>query len=307
MLDFRYDTFLALCQIGSFTKTAEFLCITQPAVSQHIKFLEQKYGGKLFAFRGKKLILTERGQRLQEFTKTVSSDITHLKEQLLNRTEQVKHITFGATLSIGEFVMPKIMAAILAQSPGTRLNMQVHNTETLLRKLENGEIRFALLEGYFNKMAYDWRLFSQEDFIAVCSPRSLLADGEIKLDAIFGERLFLREKGSGTRNILEHILYDQGQTIDSFGQICEIGNMSAIKELVQDNLGITFLYRAVAEKDLAAGRLKQIKIQDFHVRRAFHFVYLKHSKHEPEYLEWFDAFRGTLKRQTTKDEITRTL
>lgn len=79
MLDFRHKTFLTLCKVRNYTRTAEALCLTQPAVSQHIKFLETMYGGKLFLYKKKQLTLTERGERLYEFATTVSADSVYLK------------------------------------------------------------------------------------------------------------------------------------------------------------------------------------------------------------------------------------
>lgn len=290
MLDFRHETFLELCKIGSYTKTAESLCLTQPAISQHIKFLEEMYGGKLFLYKGKQLTLTERGKRLYEYAITVSADSTHLKNQLTNEHVQAKNVSFGATLSIGEYVMPNIIAKLLSEYPETAIHMQVSNTQTLLKKLHDGEINFALLEGFFDKSDYEWELFSKEEFIAVCCPRSPLADKEVRLKDVFGHRLLIREKGSGTRDIFEQILYEHSHTIECFKNICVLGNMNAIKELVMKDLGITFLYKAAAEKEISEGRMKQIKIHDFTIWRAFHFVYLKNSLHEKEYLEWYDDF-----------------
>lgn len=290
MLDFRHETFLKLCTIGSYTKAAEALNITQPAVSQHIKFLEKKYGGKLFCYTGKTLTLTERGQRLYEFASTLSADSSRLEHNLQILHEKDNILSLGATLSIGEYVMPEIIAKILQDEPDVRLHMHVHNTETLLDKLRQGEVDIVLLEGYFDKSAYDWELFSKEEFIAVCSPDSPLANRKVPLSDIFKQRLFIRENGSGTREILEHYLREQNHSIGSFEDICLVGNMSALKELVSKNLGITFLYEVVARKEIEAGLLKKIDISHFSVIRAFNFVFLKGSLHKKEYLRWYKRF-----------------
>lgn len=290
MLDFRHETFLLLCEIRSYTKTAEYIGITQPAVSQHIKYLEEIYGGKLFSHEGKKLTLTERGKRLYKFALTVRADGSHLKRSLIDLTTQRENISFGATLSIGEYVMPPIIAEILKDNLGAIIHMQVNNTQTLLEKLHKGEFHFALLEGYFDKSDYAWELFSQEEFIAVCGPHSQFANQEVRLADILNQRLFIRENGSGTREIFEQILCEHNYTIESFNDVCIIGNMNALKELVHHNLGITFLYKVVAEQDIAMGKLKRINIRDFTVWRAFHFVFLKNSQHQEEYLEWYRYF-----------------
>lgn len=103
MLDSRHNTFLVLCHVGSYTKTAQALFITQPAVSQHIKFLEQQYGGKLFYFEGKTLRRTQRGEKLYLFVQTMHADSDRMQRALQEETQTESHrLAFGATLSIGE-------------------------------------------------------------------------------------------------------------------------------------------------------------------------------------------------------------
>lgn len=292
MLDFRHETFLSLCRIRNYTKTAEFLCITQPAVSQHIKYLEEQYGGKLFLYEGKTLKLTERGIRLQEYALTAQADSSYIRTLLTHLDTTAKEMSFGATLSIGEYVMPQIMTVLLQKSLDTSLHMQVNNTQSLLQKLHDGDIRFALLEGYFDKAKYDWALFSKEVFIPVCSPSSPLAKPNVQLADILEQRLFIRENGSGTREILEQMLQEQNHTIQSFRDVCVIGNLNRIKRLVEHNLGITFLYKVAADQEIANGTLTQIKFKDFTVWRAFHFVFLKNSLHRKEYLDWYRFFQA---------------
>lgn len=292
MLDFRHETFLALCKIGHYTRTANALHLTQPAVSQHIKYLEDSYGGKLFTYKDKVLTLTSRGEKLRDFVLTMSADSQRLRLLLLDENLNVRHLRFGATLSIGEFVLPALIARLLRQYPDIHITMPVDNTQVLLKKLRDGEIDFALLEGFFDKSQYACALFSQAEFIAVRGCHHPLTGKAIPLGQIVGERIILRESGSGTRDVLETVLHAHSLSIGSFEKICEMGNMSAIKRLVADNLGITFLYRAAAEAELARGELQTLDIQGFPVTREFNFVFLKNSLHQAEYLAWLDYFKG---------------
>ncbi len=286
MLDFRHETFLALCRIGNYTKAAEHLHITQPAVSQHIKFLEEQYGGKLFSYDHKTLKLTQRGKKLQDFALTVSADSKRLSHMLIN--DSVSTLCFGATLSIGEFILPEIVSKMIEKNPTIQITMPVDNTQVLLKKLRASEIDFAFIEGYFDKTEYDSVMFSKEEFITVCSPAHALANKKATFEDIFNERLILRELGSGTRNVFEQILHQFNLNVSSFQNICEIGNMSAIKQLVARNNGITFLYRVAAKAELERGVLSEIHLEKFPVVREFSFVYLKNSLHKKEYLSWLE-------------------
>lgn len=287
MLDFRLKTFIAVCETASCTRAAELLHITQPAVSQHIKFLEEYYGGKLTRYENRRLFLTQRGKRLFEFAKRITADCHHLTASLSEENFERITLDFGATLSIGDYVCPAIIGRILSDFPEARVKMHVGNTRTLLRMLRGGDIEFAIAEGFLDKSNFGVELLSREEFIGVCSPDSKFARYTAELSEILSERLILREKGSGTRDIFEQALLENNLSCGSFSHVTEVGSIAAIKELVAKNFGITFLYKIACDGDISAGRLVPLRINGFEIRREFNFVYLKESVHSEKYLAWF--------------------
>ena len=292
MLDFRHETFLALCSIKNYTRTAEFLHITQPAVTQHIKFLEEYYNVRLFNYEKKTLTLTPEGKLLYDYAMTMSADNKKIKDILAEKDTESKTVSFGTTLTVGEYVMPGILGKLLGKYPKIRIMMSVNNTKVLLEKLKNGEINFVILEGFFEKSKYDSVVFSEEEFIAVCSPDSELRNRQVTLKELLDERIILRENGSGTRDIFEHILYRHNFTVESFKRKCEAGNINVIKELVKNNCGITFLYKAAVEKELAENQLGRINISGFSEKYEFNFVFLKDSIYKKDYLEWYNLLKN---------------
>lgn len=301
MLDFRHETFLALCRIRSYTKTAEALHLTQPAVTQHIKALEAYYGNRLFTYADKTLSLTEHGKLLYKFASTVASDRDTLAEILRKKTLSAPPLRFGATLSIGQYIMPDIIEQILLDNPDTQVSMLVENTHHLLEKLDRGDIQFALIEGLFDKSAYHSELFSLEPFIGVCSEHSPLSDHPVPFQELTQESLIVRERGSGTREIFEHLLQKYNLSITSFPRITEIGNMEAIKQLVNGGLGITFLYQAAARKELTQGKMKRLNITGVNDQHELNFVFLRNSQHASKYLAWFHVFREHYDRVHNKN------
>ena len=201
-------------------------------------------------------------------------------------------LNFGATLTIGEYTLSAPLKDLMREFPNIRINMEVGNTETLLRKLRDGEIDFAILEGHFDKSSYESIFFSSQDYIGVASPKHRYANKKINFDHILAERLILRERGSGTRDILERILYEQNYTMKNFQRIVEIGNMNLIKDLVVENFGITFLYKEAVKEELKKGILVKLDLVDFNIQREFNFVYLKNSLHYKDYIRWFDFFKS---------------
>lgn len=293
MIDFRLNTFITLCKLGSYTKTAEHLHITQPAVTQHIKYLEEFYNCKLFEYSNKNLRITESGKELYSFAISMHSSSERVKLLISNKNNEKKPIAFGATLTIGEYIMPPILEKMLLLYPNLHFTMNVQNTKTLLDKLNEGKIDFALIEGIFNKGNYNNRLFSEENFIGVCSSNSVFSKNQFHFEDLFSERIILREFGSGTRDIFEQIMLEKNMSISCFNSFIEIGNMNVIKDLVGKNLGITFVYEAAVKKELNNGLLSKINIFNFNKTREFNFVYHKNSLHEQEFLEWYNYFKAS--------------
>lgn len=296
LIDFRHETFLALCKIKNYTKTAEHLHITQPAVTQHIQYLENYYQCKLLVYENRKIRLTKQGEQLREYVTTVTADNDHFRKSVLAANYEEIHIHFGATLSIGEYVMPDILSRLLKEDTRLKIHMAVANTQTLLEKLNQGELDFILVEGIYDKARYESVLFSKEKFVPVCANGSAWSKGGYTLQDLAQSQLILREQGSGTREIFETILHTHNYTLSSFKAAIEIGNMAAIKQLVANDVGITFLFEVAAKKELERKELCVIQIEDFAVEREFNFVFLKDSFYKNKYVEYLELIKNKLKK-----------
>ena len=276
MLDFRMETFLTVCRYMNFTRASEILNITQPAVSQHIRFLEKHYNTKLFRYEGKKLRLTGAGEILRNASLTMMHDEQSMQNEM-QETEKEAEIRFGATRTIGDSVMGSVLEKYLARYPQARIHMEVENTHDLLVRLDEGRIDFALVEGFFKKSEYDFQIFSREKYIAVCSPDYVFQNTPDCIEKLFQERLLLREEGSGTREVLERCLEAHNLSVQDFDKRMEVGSMQTIKELTKAGCGITFLYEAAVRRELEEGSLRQIPLQDFPVTHEFAFIWRRGS------------------------------
>lgn len=287
MLDFRILTFLSLCETMNYTKTARLLHISQPTVTQHIQYLEQFYGCSLFCYSGKTLTLTKKGELLLRYAKTMHANALKLQELLSEKEDSAPFFRMGATKSIGSYVIPSVLSSFLQEHRDTRMSLMVDNTRTLLKELDQGNLDFALVEGFFSKEHYGFTFLKEENFIPVAAYDSPLPRHTIPLEALFSFPLFLREKGSGTRNILEQALYERSFTLEHFHSLSEISDFTVIKELVKQGLGITFLYEPVVKKELEEKSLRRIFINGLHITREFNFVYLKNNLFTEQYQSFF--------------------
>ncbi|HJB82701.1 MAG TPA: LysR family transcriptional regulator [Candidatus Mediterraneibacter intestinavium] len=289
MLDFRMETFLTVCQCMNFTRASEKLNITQPAVSQHIRFLEKHYNTKLFRYEGKKLQLTGAGEILRNASLTMKHDELSIQDEML-KAEDEKELRFGATRTVGDALMGNILERYLRKYPEARIHMEVDNTRELLMRLDEGEIDFALVEGFFKKSEYESQVYSVENYIAVCSPDHQFQKEPVSVEDLFQERLLLREQGSGTREVLERYLSAKNLSLADFRKVMEAGSLQTIKELTKAGCGITFLYEVAVRRELADGVLKRIPLEDFHISHEFAFIWRRGSIYADRYRELFRRF-----------------
>ncbi len=175
----------------------------------------------------------------------------------------------------------------MKRNPRVDVHVLVENTQTLLQQINEGQLDFAVVEGYFRKSEYDHILWSQEPYICVCAAghRTVVPE-PCQVSDLFGENLILRDPGSGSRDVLERAAGGAATTAWSdFRHIVEISDLFVIKELVKADCGITFLYRKAVEKELAEGSLCQVALTDFQISHEFTFLWRKNSAFEAELRE----------------------
>ena len=272
MIDNRIYTFLELCNVMNYHKTAENLNMTQPAVTQHIKFLEEFYECKLFNYTGKKLQKTEKCIELEKYSREIISLNLSIKEDLLQK-EKIK-INIGATKTIGEYLLNNAIPSLVTQN-NYELNFIVDNTENLLNKLNHFDLDLLLIEGYVDKNKYLCSKISDNEIVGICSINHNFAFKEIDLQEILSQNIILREKGSGTRGVFENFLYNKGYNIDDVKNKSIISNNKIIENIVEKGLAISFVYDIM---QIQNPRLAYFKIKNNVILHEFNFVFLNETK-----------------------------
>lgn len=286
MLDFRVETFLTVCETMNFTRAAQLLHITQPAVSQHIHALETQYGTRLFLYEGKQLRLTEAGQLFLQTAATMRHDVRRLQEAL-QQMDSRRHLRFGATLSIGEYLLPSPLLRLLTDDPTLQLRMITANTQELLRLMDQGELDFAIVEGSFDQQVYEGLVYCAQRFIPVAAQDYPFPGPVRRMADLLDARLLVREPGSGTRGVLEQALEARNLTVHSFRYLTELGSLNLIKSLVCAGAGISFFYQPVVQAELDRGDLVEIPLEDGEIRHDFTFLWRRGSAFAPYYREVF--------------------
>lgn len=293
MIDPKLNTFINIGKLKSFTKTAELLHLTQPAISQHIKQLEEYYKVKLILKKGRQISLTEEGEMLLKYAKGFEANSLLLKRQLKNQSSFKKRYHIGATLTIGEFILPPLLGKYRILNDNIDIILNVKSFEDILIKLNSGEIDLGIVEGPFDKSKFNYKKLRDDELVFVTSSQSNLSNKlSIDINEIINNgSLILREKGSGTRMVFENKIFELGYTNFDLKIYMEVGSIGAIKSLVKANLGHTVISIEAVKREVLDGDLTVIPIKDFKIMREFNFIFLDNSP--KDFIENFIQFLST--------------
>jgi LysR family transcriptional regulator, transcriptional activator of the cysJI operon len=292
LLDIRLVTFITISKIKSYTKAAEILNLTQPAVSQHIKHLEEYYGVNLIKKQGKEIQLSEEGQILYKYAKKLEIIHRDLETELKNKNRIHRVYNLGASMTIGGYVLPYILAKYKKVYDNIDILLQVNNTEEIIEKLLNRKLDLAFIEGNFDKNKFNYKKFKDDELVLAVSPKhSFAKKNAVTLDEVLEDKLILREKGSGTREVFEQKLQSLDYNIESFNPYMELGSISAIKSLVEENLGYTIISKETIKNELKLGSIKIIPIEGIEINREFNFIFL--NDYNNDFIKQFIDFSAT--------------
>lgn len=285
MLDFRVNTFLMVVKLKSYTKAAQALGLTQPAVSNHIRYLEDFYKVRLFDYKNKRLEITVAGQKIHSALITMKVD----EARLLNdfKTDEEPPIRFGATKTVGEYLISNRIATIAKEYS---IEFKIDNTRHLISDLKNGKIDFAIVEGYFDSNQFDsWRL-SRQEYVAIKSPH-LEIGKRVALCDILDMPIYIRESGSGSREIFNRFLEEHNLSYDSFAKVNIISDIKMIKRLVESEAGISFMYKMAVEEELASGKLELLYLLDMEIYHDIMFIFNRNTIYQDKYLKIFNLLK----------------
>lgn len=281
MIDTRLNTFITLAKIKNYTKAAEILNITQPAVSQHVKFLEEYYGVQFFKKEGRGVELTDEGKILLKYVEEIEALYRLAETEIKNKSGIIKTYNVGASMTIGGYVFPVILAKYKKIYKNITLSLKVHNTEEIIKKLLTRELDFALVEGSFDKSKFKYKKFKNDELVLTVSPAHDFAKHkQVDIRDIMKGSLILREKGSGTRKIFEDKVVEKGYELKNMENYMEIGSISAIKSLVETNQGYTVISKETIKKELEIGTIKVVPIKNTYIFREFNFIYMPEKDEE---------------------------
>ena len=265
-------TFRRLALEGNYTRTAEALSLTQPAVTQHVRALEAHFGVKLVDIVGRRAVLTDAGRFLAARAEAVLGAVSALERDMLEYADaRSGTLRLGATLTIGTYDLPALAGAFRALHPGVTLEVAIENTARIVELVRAGELALALVEGTVDA---DEELtvtpYAEDDLVVIVAPGHPAAGrGSVDAETFRDEPFVAREEGSGTRVAFERAFRLAG--IEPRVALA-LPSGEGIVRAVEARLGAAVLSRRVVADALAAGRVVRVPVTGLELHRAFNLV-----------------------------------
>lgn len=278
----HFRIFLNVCQTLNMTRSAEQLCMTQPSISQAIAELESHYHCKLFERVGKKLQLTIQGGELSARSASILDLLESTKHYFQNSAKR-RTIRLGCSATVGSFLLPTLIAMKQRERPELQIDFRVGNTTEIEAALLRGEIDLAFVEGRIHSVSLKSHVVIKDELALVGSPSLIPKGKSSSIKDIEKMPFLMREKGSGTAELMEDTLSEWKIA----PHICGVVNsIDALLRLVRCGAGITFLPRLAVAKDLEEGLLTEVHLSKKRIVRHFKLVYPKARQFEGD-LAWF--------------------
>ena len=285
MIDPKLNTLLCVVKEGSYTKAADALALSQPAVSYHLRQLEEELNIKIFYRNQKKLTLTPEGEVLIKYARRLEAICDSARRALNDVKQQLRHFTVGITPSCGEALIGRVFSSYCSAHPHTNISIVTDTMEQLCDRLGSYELDFAIVDGSVSLKHCHTELLDLDYLCVVMSPKHALAKRTaITLQELKAESLILRREDAGTRRLFESSLTGHMENIRNFDVRLEMDNINAIKELVAANLGVTIIAHSACREDEQAGRLAVVPLEKPGMVRRINMVHHQDFSH-PEILE----------------------
>lgn len=268
--NFRLRVFRIVARHLNFSRAAEELLLTQPAVTQQIKALESELGVSLFDRGGGHIQLTAAGQALVPFAERMKALSDEAVQAVAAACGQESgDLALGASQTIAQYLLPALIAEFRKRHPNVRVTALSGNTDRMLEALVEGKIQLALIEGPERRKDLRIENFMEDHMVLVVPPGHEWAGQEVTVAMIGAEPLLMREFGSGSRRVVEQALAASGLKAKDLRISMEFDSTEGLLSAVEAGLGVTFVSRWAVRNQLALGTLRLAYARELHLARWF--------------------------------------
>lgn len=277
MADRRLQVFYTVAKVLSFTKAAETLHMTQPAVTFQVKQLEEFFNTRLFDRTHNKITLTEAGKIVYDYAEKILDHYEKMNSEVRELTGEVTgSLLIGASTTIAEYMLPSLLGAFKKQFEDVNIRLQVGNTDAIVAMVENNMIDLGVVEAPVYNKNLEVEVCRLDEMVLIVPHGHPLSNRDkISIEDMRKYRYISREEGSGSRSVIDNYIREQGLSYSDLNVVMELGSPEAVKMAVESDVGLAIVSRTTISKELKLGTLKALPL-DPPLNRPFSHVRQKH-------------------------------
>ncbi len=280
MIDPKLYTLLAVVEFVSYTRAAEHLSLTQPAVTQHIKQLERELDVKIFNRVGSEIKPTNEGNIIIQYARRSIALYQNMQQSILDEQRHIRRLTVGVTHTSESNAVAEVLGKYSAKNPGTSITIISDSISNLYDMLKNYQIDLAVVEGKIQDSSINSLLLDTDSLVLVVSNNHPLAKKSmVTINELKKEALIIRRPSSGTRNLFTAHLESNNMSLDDFNVILEVDNIATIKDLIRRDIGVSILSHSVCLDELKKGKITVLPIENLSMIREINILYHNDFKH----------------------------
>ncbi|MEE0681539.1 MAG: LysR family transcriptional regulator [Candidatus Gastranaerophilaceae bacterium] len=280
MLNSKLETLLKVYELKSFTRAAEQLSMTQPAVSLQVKQLEQELNVRIFNRSRGELSLTGEGEIVLKYAKRIKMLYKNMEQRIEDERRRVTRLTVGITHTAESNLVAEVLAKYCSGNEGVSIKIISGTIKNLYEKLKTYEIDLAIVEGKLMDPDFNSLLLDTDCLVLVVSNNnSLAAKNMVTINELKREKMILRLPNSGTRNLFISHLESQNMSIDEFNVILEVDNIATIKDLIRRDFGVSILAKSACLDELRKGKITVLPVENLSMVREINIVYHRDFEH----------------------------
>jgi len=287
----QLEIFVKVAELGSFSRAAEALFLTQPTVSEHIRTLEDELGVRLLDRLGRGAAVTKGGALLLSHAQRMLALAREARQAMESFQGRMSgELLVGASTIPGEYILPALIGRFKEKFPDIAITLLIGDSQAVTEWVAEGRAEIGEVGARSTHRGIEFRELMPDDIVLiVSSTHPWHGRKQVTLEELRGEPLLLRERGSGTRGALETALREAGADIAAFRVVGEMGSTQAIKQAVKAGVGVSLVSRRAVEEESRAGSVWYLRVTDLKVTRAFHLATNRERSRSP-LAEAFRAF-----------------
>jgi DNA-binding transcriptional LysR family regulator len=297
----RLEVFCKVVELGSFTKAADAVLLSQPTISEHIRTLEEILNERLIDRLGREIQPTPAGKILYKYARR----ILRLKEEAVQalafyRGELAGDLNLGASTIPGTYILPSVIGRFKQRYPLTHISLKISGTADIAQAVIDGTCEIGLIGSRWRDGRLQFEQMFADELVLVVPPDHPWNETKrIPLQALYGEPFIDRQRGSGTRMVMTRILEEHGFEPSKLHVVAEMGTTEAVRQSVKAGIGVSILSRLAVCEDLRWGTLREVGLENVRFQRPFYLVQRRLRRLSPI----AEAFLEDLKASAAREQV----